>query len=66
MALEAGLQMESASDLSVEIVERKDDPGTWSVEIIDYGNDGACYVNLFTGPDSKARAEEYAHLKFGR
>lgn len=52
--------------LEVAVVERKDSPGTWSVEAIDNQNEGACYVTVFYGPDSEARAREYFHLKYGR
>lgn len=52
------------SGLEVEIVERKDAPGTWSVEAIEQAGDGACYSAVFYGPDSQVRAKEYARMKY--
>lgn len=47
------------------VVERKDAPETWAVEMIDYADDGACYVTVFAGPEAKARAQEYTRFKYG-
>lgn len=35
----------------------------WHVEAINYDGDGEVYVAIFSGPDAKARAEEYAQFK---
>lgn len=35
----------------------------WRVEAIDELNEGVCYVAIFSGPDAKARAQEYARFK---
>lgn len=51
--------------LDVAVVERRDDPGTWSVEAIDVDGDGSVFLAIFPGPDSKTRAEEYAAFKYG-
>lgn len=51
-------------EMQVEVVERKDSPGIWSVEAIDYENDGVIYLTLFSGPDSEARAREYKEMKY--
>lgn len=52
-----------SSHLQVEVVERSDAPGVWSVEAIDDKNEGACYTTVFYGPDSENRAREYAAMK---
>lgn len=46
-----------------EVVERRDDPGVWSVEAINL--DGSVEVALFPGPKSKDRATEYAAWRYG-
>jgi len=43
--------------------EDKQNPGDWRVEAIDYENEGAVYVTIFSGPDTRERAEEYAAIK---
>jgi hypothetical protein len=48
---------------SVEVFERKGQPGVWSVEAI--GEDGEIYQAIFIGPEAKARAVEYAAFKYG-
>ena len=35
----------------------------WRVEAINYAGDGEVYVTIFSGPDAKERAEEYAEWK---
>lgn len=40
--------------------EDKRNPGDWRVEAIDFENEGAVYVAIFSGPDARERAEEYA------
>ena len=47
----------------VEVAERKDMPGAWTVEAI--GPDGEIYQAIFAGPEAKSRALEYARLKYG-
>ena len=47
-------------DISIEVVERRDDPGVWAVEIIDHEDEGSCYVTAFYGPRSEERARSYA------
>lgn len=39
------------------------DQSEWRVEAIDYESEGECYVTIFSGPQSKERAEEYARFK---
>lgn len=40
--------------------EDKQNPGDWRVEAIDFENEGAVYVTIFSGPDARERAEDYA------
>ena len=49
--------------MNYEISERKDFPGNWGVEAINYDGDGEIYMAIFSGPEAKERAEEYARLK---
>lgn len=51
--------------LEVEIVERRDAPGAWTVEAIDTGSEGEIYQALFTGPDAEGRARAYARFAYG-
>lgn len=37
--------------------------GDWRVEAIDFDNEGAVYVTIFSGPGSRKRAHEYAAMK---
>ena len=37
--------------------------GDWRVEAIDHENEGVVYVTIFSGPDSRERADEYAAMK---
>jgi hypothetical protein len=41
-------------------------PEDWRVEAVDIDSDGEVYVAIFTGPDAKLRAEEYAAWKSTR
>ena len=50
--------------LEAEVVERRDAPNAWGVEAIDAEGDGAVLMALFSGPDAKERALEYARAKF--
>ena len=47
------------------VVEDKMQPGEFRVEAIDVNRDGDAYITAFIGPDSRARAEEYALWKNG-
>ncbi len=51
--------------MDVEVVERNDSPGSWSVEAIETDQDGAVFQAIFVGPQAKERAEEYAAFKYG-
>ena len=51
------------SDLVAEVVERRDAPGCWGVEAIDAAGDGQIYMALFSGPDARDLAIEYAMAK---
>ena len=37
--------------------------GDWRVEAIDFEDEGALYVTIFSGPDARGRAREYAAIK---
>jgi len=52
------------SNLQAEVVSRKDAPGSWGVEAIDYENGGAVFIAIFSGPSAKERAFEYARSKY--
>ena len=43
--------------------EDKKVAGDWRVEAIDDEREGAVYVAIFSGPDAKERAREYAGIK---
>ena len=62
-ALKAQTQPEQA--LEVEVVERRDTPGAWGVEAINAIGDGEIYMAIFSGPQAKERAIEYADMKYG-
>lgn len=49
--------------LKYEIAESKDYPGHWHVEAID--DEGGVFVAIFSGPEAKDRAAEYADWKNG-
>lgn len=51
-------------EMEVGIVERRDIPGAWAVEAINVAGDGEIYLTVFSGPDAKDRAEEYAAMKY--
>lgn len=40
-----------------ELTEDEEEPGDWRVEAV--GEDGECYVTIFSGPFARARASEY-------
>ena len=64
MAPQVAIQTDLESELEVEVVERLDTPGTWSVEAINAFGDGEIYLAIFSGPDSEVRAREYATMKY--
>lgn len=51
----------SRENLPYETIEDHRNTGDYRVEAI--GNDGEVYVAIFTGPDARERAEEYANWK---
>jgi hypothetical protein len=52
-----------ATSVQYEVVKDALTAGEYRVEAIDPENDGEVYVAIFSGPNSKARAEEYARWK---
>ncbi len=50
--------------LSAEVVARPETFGTWGVEAINDVGDGEIYMAVFSGPDARALAEEYARAKY--
>lgn len=53
-----------SNELEVEVVERRDTPGVWSVEGINNSGDGEIYLATFYGPNSEVRAREYETMKY--
>jgi hypothetical protein len=51
------------NQLKYEIAESKDYPGHWHVEAVD--NEGLVFVAVFSGPEARDRAAEYADWKNG-
>ena len=51
--------------MEYEVVQTDGVPDEYRVEGIDYESEGECYVAIFSGPNAKERAEEYAALKSG-
>jgi hypothetical protein len=49
--------------MKYEIVESRQYPGHWHVEAID--EEGRVFVTVFSGPEAKERATEYADWKNG-
>lgn len=49
--------------MEYEVVQDRQTFGAWRVEAIAENSEGECYVAVFTGPDSEARAREYAQWK---
>ncbi len=47
--------------MKYEVVQDKDDSQDWRAEAI--GQEGEVYVTLFSGPQAKYRAREYAKWK---
>lgn len=56
--------MKTLGQINVEVVERKDSPGDWGVEAIDFDGDGECFMAIFSGPQARERAIDYASWKF--
>lgn len=50
--------------MEYQAFEDRRSPGDWRVEAFD--DDGSCYVTIFSGPESKLRAQEYAAWKSER
>jgi hypothetical protein len=57
-------KVETATEYEVEVAERKDSPGAWTVEAIDM--DGGIEQAIFAGPKARERAEAYAAFQYGR
>lgn len=51
--------------LVIAVFERHDDPGVWTVEVIDEGSEGEVYQALFVGPNAERRCREYADWAYG-
>lgn len=51
--------------LEVEVAERTDAPGNWTVEAVDTGCEGEVYQAIFIGPNARERAVSYAQREFG-
>jgi hypothetical protein len=65
MRTKAAFKNDSLSaGLVVEVVERRDSRGVWTVEAI--GGDGEIYQALFAGPEAESRAREYSFMKYAR
>ena len=45
------------------VSEDKCNQEDWRVEAIDFEHEGAVYVAVFSGPDARKRAHEYAAIK---
>ena len=61
----AGANDNRSRGLEVEIAERIDAPGVWTVEAIDMGSAGEIYQALFIGPSARERAIDYARFAYG-
>jgi len=51
------------TNLRYEVVASRNVPNEWRAEAINSEGDGEVYVVLFSGPDARERAEEYAEWK---
>ena len=47
-----------ATDTEIHLAADPLHPADWRVEYFD--DDGGCYVTIFSGPDAKERASDYA------
>lgn len=45
------------------VFEDREIPGQWRVERID--NEGGCEVEIFTGPNARRKARQYAERRYG-
>ena len=50
--------------IEAEVIENATTPRTWTVEALDTDGDGGVDVTVFSGPDARARAIEYANWKY--
>jgi hypothetical protein len=53
-------------DMQHEFIKDRDFTSDWRVEAFNDAAEGQCYVAIFTGPESEARAREYADWKNGK
>ena len=65
MNIQSAVQIDEAQGLTVKVIERRNAPGEWGVEAINMAGDGEVYITIFSGPSAKARAAEYAEIKYG-
>lgn len=56
----------SKTNLRYELVQCEGSVNVWRVEAIDEENEGVIYMALFSGPDARAKAQEYAAWKSAR
>ena len=49
--------------MEYEVYEVAESRHQWRVEAIDHDQDGQVFVTIFSGPEAKERAEEYAAWK---
>ena len=54
------------NNLRYELVQCEGSVNVWRVEAIDEENEGVIYMALFSGPDARAKAQEYAAWKSAR
>lgn len=52
-----------ATELVHEVKESRHTKGEWVVEMIDHGSEGEVHVAIFSGPQARECAEEYAVWK---
>ncbi len=50
-------------ELEYEVTPSPKQADEWRVEAINYDREGEVYVAIFSGPEAKERAEEYATWK---
>jgi hypothetical protein len=55
----------TASDIPAEIIKDAAIPNAWRVEKLDSDEDGGVDVTIFSGPNARERAAEYAAWKYG-
>ena len=55
--------MITRKELRTDVLESKDVPGEWRTEAIDMDHEGECLVTIFSGPEARERADEYAAWK---